>query len=215
MFLAPRAPVPVFPLPGFVLFPGARVPLHIHEPRYRTMIRDAATGERMLAMATLGPGWEDDYHASPAFLPQGCLAAIDALDWRPDDRYDVVLRGVVRVQFTHKMREFPYRAYEVDVQPAAPFDESDPLTMMERAGLLDARERLLPLGPEAWVMPPEVAPDAPFEQLVGTLAQALRSPIERRLEWLALDRLSDRARAVFQHMEMLRGRPARPGPPSA
>lgn len=206
MFLAPRAPVPVFPLPGFVLFPGARVPLHVHESRYRSMVRDAALGERVLAMATLGPGWEQEYHGSPAFLPQGCLAAIDSLDWRPDDRYDLVLRGVVRVRFTRTVREFPYRACEVDVQPAAPFDENDPITVLERTGLLDARERLLPLGPEAWVMPPEVEPDAPFERLVGVIAQSLRAPIERRLEWLAFDRLSDRARAVIQHMALAAGR---------
>lgn len=200
MFLAPRVPVPVFPLPAFVLFPGAQVPLHIHESRYRSMIRDAATGERLVAMATLGPGWEHEYHGSPSFLPQGCLAAIDSLDWRPDDRYDLVLRGVVRVRFTRTVREFPYRACEVDVQPDAPVDEADPLTTLERTGLIDARERLLPLGPEAWVMLPVVPPDAPFERLVGVIAQSLRAPIERRLEWLALDRLSDRARAVRDHM---------------
>jgi peroxiredoxin Q/BCP len=66
---APRRPVPVFPLPGVVLFPGAEMRLHVFELRYRTMVRDALSGERLIALATLSPGWERDYEASPAFHP--------------------------------------------------------------------------------------------------------------------------------------------------
>ena len=205
MFVAPKDPVPVFPLPGFVLFPGAQVPLLVFEARYRAMVRDAAVGERWIAMATLAPGWEEDSMGTPAFLPNGCLGRLESLAWRPDDRYDLVLRGVIRVKFTRTVREYPYRTCEIDVQPTAPCDETDPMTLMERKGLLDARRRLLALGPEAWVLPPEVAEDAPFEQLVGVIGQSLRAPLERRLEWLALDRLTDRARAMRRHMDALAG----------
>src|SRR5262249_45835981 len=33
--------IPVFPLPNVVLFPEVILPLHIFEPRYRQMVRDA------------------------------------------------------------------------------------------------------------------------------------------------------------------------------
>src|SRR3546814_1189347 len=48
----PRLPetVPVFPLPGVLLLPRAQLPLHIFEPRYRAMVRDALAGDSMLAM---------------------------------------------------------------------------------------------------------------------------------------------------------------------
>ncbi len=205
MFIAPTTPVPVFPLPGFVLFPGARVPLHIFEPRYRALVRDAALGDRWVAMATTSPGWEHETLGTPAYLPLGCLGTIDVLEWLPDDRYELVLRGVIRVRFTRTDRDFPYRTSEIDPQPDAPCDETDPMTVLSRTSLLAARQRLLPLGPEAWILPPEVADDAPFERLVGTLAQSLRSPLEQRLEWLAMDRLTDRARGVLQHMQRLSG----------
>ena len=35
---------PVFPLAEVVLFPGAVLPLHIFEPRYREMVSDALEG---------------------------------------------------------------------------------------------------------------------------------------------------------------------------
>src|SRR5262249_29460440 len=45
--------IPVFPLPNVVLFPKVQLPLHIFEPRYREMVRDAMNGERLIGMALL------------------------------------------------------------------------------------------------------------------------------------------------------------------
>ena len=42
--------VPVFPLAGALLFPRAQLPLHIFEPRYRAMVRDALAGDRLIGM---------------------------------------------------------------------------------------------------------------------------------------------------------------------
>jgi Lon protease-like protein len=42
--------IPVFPLAGALLFPRAQLPLHIFEPRYRAMVRDALAGDRLIGM---------------------------------------------------------------------------------------------------------------------------------------------------------------------
>ena len=42
--------VPVFPLAGALLFPRSQLPLHIFEPRYRAMVRDALASDRLIAM---------------------------------------------------------------------------------------------------------------------------------------------------------------------
>ncbi|HUH02980.1 MAG TPA: LON peptidase substrate-binding domain-containing protein [Kofleriaceae bacterium] len=47
--------LPIFPLPDVVLFPGAVLPLHVFEPRYREMISDALDGHRLIAMARIVP----------------------------------------------------------------------------------------------------------------------------------------------------------------
>ena len=48
--MEPNRVIPIFPLP-LVQFPGAVTPLHIFEPRYRQMTRDALADDRSIAMA--------------------------------------------------------------------------------------------------------------------------------------------------------------------
>lgn len=41
--------ISLFPLPTTVLFPQTHLPLHIFEPRYREMVRDALDAHRLIA----------------------------------------------------------------------------------------------------------------------------------------------------------------------
>ncbi|MEK7330415.1 MAG: LON peptidase substrate-binding domain-containing protein, partial [Candidatus Eisenbacteria bacterium] len=138
----PKHPVPVFPLPGVVLFPGAQLPLHVFELRYRTMVREALSGERVIALALLRPGWERDYQGSPEFHPLGCLARIDEVAWLPNDCYNLRLLGLARVRLGRLVREFPYRAARTQVLPQEPLSEDDPLVQLERHALIEAGARL-------------------------------------------------------------------------
>jgi Lon protease-like protein len=47
--------LPIFPLPGAVVLPGAELPLNIFEPRYLNMINDALGGHRMIGMIQPDP----------------------------------------------------------------------------------------------------------------------------------------------------------------
>jgi len=208
---APRRPVPVFPLPGVVLFPGAEMSLHVFELRYRTMVRDALSGERRIALATLAPGWERDYQGSPAFHPLGCIARFEEVSWLPNDCYDLRVRGTLRVQFGSPTREFPYRACPVEALEDAPYTESDPLSQMARASLIEERTRLGPLGLEAWLSPPRFTDDAPLATVVAALATAARLPAEEKLTLLANDDVIERARRLHEALQRL-GRDAPPGP---
>ena len=53
--------LPIFPLPRTVLLPGEVLPLHIFEPRYRDMVRDALGGHRVIGMVQLEPGHEGEF----------------------------------------------------------------------------------------------------------------------------------------------------------
>lgn len=200
---APQRPVPVFPLPGVVLFPGAEMGLHIFELRYRTMVRDALSGERLIALATLATGWEHDYQGSPPFEPLGCVARFEEVEWLPNDHYELRVRGSMRVRFGRVVREFPYRTCAVETMPEAPYSEDDPMTVMARQGLLEERARLAPLGSEVWQSPAVFAPSAPLGAVVGAIATALRLPVPVKLALLEEDRVVERSRLLREHMRRL------------
>jgi Lon protease-like protein len=210
---APKRPVPVFPLPGVVLFPNGEMSLRVFELRYRTMVRDALSSERLIALATLAPGWEQDAQGSPPFHELGCVARFEDVEWLPNDHYDLRVRGTMRVHFGRVVREFPYRACAVEIMPEAPYTETDPLATLARQDLIAERARLGPLGTEAWLAPPVFEPTASLSTVVGTLATAARFPAEEKLVLLAEDNVVERARLLRERLRRMG--PAGPPPPTA
>ena len=88
----------LFPLPNLVLFPHVVQPLHIFEPRYRELMADALAGDRLIALALLRPGWEEDYDQQPPIHPVICLGSIHKEERLPDGRYNLLLQGVSRAR---------------------------------------------------------------------------------------------------------------------
>jgi Lon protease-like protein len=204
--MEPRQPVPVFPLPNVVLFPHAMVPLHVFELRYRTMVRDALSGERLIALALLKPGWERDYHGSPGFHELGCLARFEEVEWRPDDCYDLKILGLSRVRLGAPVREYPYRAVRAAMLPEEPYSEDDAVVRSERHALLGLYRRLTgPPERAAGVAGP--GDDLPFVALVNGVCMTAPLEAEERLALLALDSVVERGHRVCD----LAARRFRPG----
>lgn len=93
----------LFPLPNIVFFPEAMQPLHIFEQRYRQMTADALVGDRLIAMVLPRPGWESDYDRSPALHSVGCLGKIVADQKLEDGRFNILIRGLSRIQIVHEI----------------------------------------------------------------------------------------------------------------
>jgi Lon protease-like protein len=182
--------VPVFPLPGLVLFPHVAIPLRVFEHRYRTMVRDALAADRSIAMALLKPGWEADYAGSPEFHPLLCLARIEGAEWLPDDCYRLQVRGLARAKARRVTREFPYRAVTFETRPQHPFAEDDPLVRMERESLLGHYRRLA----RALERDPAEVNGLGFEALVNVTCTL--APIEPGTKLLLLEEDSVFERAV-------------------
>ena len=104
--------VPLFPLPNVVLFPGVFLPLHIFEPRYRAMTEDALSGDRLIGMVLLKPGYEAEYEGRPAIYPVGCTGLITHAEPLKDGRFNIVLQGLERFRVRE---EDDSRAYRVGV----------------------------------------------------------------------------------------------------
>jgi Lon protease-like protein len=195
--------VPVFPLPGVVLFPHTLLPLHIFELRYRTMVRDALSAERMIALALLKPGWEGEYQGSPDFFPVGCLARFEEVEWLPNDCYNLRVLGLSRVRIERRVREYPYRSARVRVLPQEPYTEDDPLVQIERHATGEVFQRLLAAAAALAGEQPPAAPggDLPYEALVNLMCMSLEAEGPEKLALLELDSVIERGRRVREQVE--------------
>jgi Lon protease-like protein len=124
----------VFPLAGALLFPRALLPLHIFEPRYRALVRDALARDRRIAMIQPREAEVADA-APPALFEVGCIGHIGDVEALEDGRFNIVLTGVARFRV---MRELavatPFRQVEASV---VGFEDDEPaaLAMILRADL--------------------------------------------------------------------------------
>lgn len=98
--------VPVFPLPGVVLLPEQRLPLHIFEPRYRALVRDALEGHAHLVVALLTASPDAP---APEFARTATLGKIIAHQKLPDGRFNILVEGQVRVSLDELPVSTPYR----------------------------------------------------------------------------------------------------------
>ena len=177
------AALPIFPLPNVVLFPGALVPLHIFEPRYREMVRDTLAGHRMLAMAMR---LEDEVAGrTPAVASVVGVGEIVAAEPLADGRFNVLLEGKARARI---VKELPLERSYRRVQAVQLFEES-------RATTED--EEQAPTSPTR-LHESEAALRALVEEVAGRLededALALRQAVSQPLP---LGRLTDRLASVL------------------
>jgi len=136
--------LPLFPLPGALLLPRARLPLHLFEPRYLMMLEDALkTPGRLIGMIQPchAPGRPDG-----ARLQQiGCVGRVTQMSETEDGRYMITLIGISRFRLIEEVEGFtPYRrgrvswdGFERDLGPA----DSDP--GLDRAALMRLLSRYL------------------------------------------------------------------------
>jgi Lon protease-like protein len=119
--------VHLFPLPNVVLFPKVLQPLYIFEPRYRQMTAEALAGDRLIAMALLRPGWEEDFLGRPPIYKIACLGRIVAEEKLEDGRYYLLLRGLSRIRILEEVETGrPYRSARAELLHDDPI--SDPST---------------------------------------------------------------------------------------
>ena len=200
--------IPIFPLPNVVLFPSVCLPLHIFEPRYRQMLADALSGDRIIGMVLQKAGREPG--PAPPVYDVGCAGLITHAERLPDGRSNIVLRGIERFRIVAEVGGRAYRRAEIAALPEA---DSEPI----RDELRRLRTRLDPLlagqfDDARWrrMVPTDMGDDA----LVNTLAQYLDlEPVEKQA-LLEQGDVAGRSRALMDLIEMhaVAARTGRPGP---
>jgi len=97
--------LPLFPLPGVVLFPRALLPLHVFEMRYRAMLADCLASHRCMAMAFVVGAGEDPPRIARV-AGAGLVVQHQAL---VDGRSNILLHGRARVLLEELPFVPPYR----------------------------------------------------------------------------------------------------------
>ncbi len=87
--------LPLFPL-GVVLFPGAALPLHIFEPRYRQLVADCLAADGRFGLLFRDEGQSEELIPAGTV---GCVAEVEHHELLDDGRSNITVRGRERFTF--------------------------------------------------------------------------------------------------------------------
>jgi Lon protease-like protein len=124
----------MFPL-GTVLVPGAVLPLHVFEPRYRTMVERCLDDDTGFGVALIERGSE--VGGGDARFDVACEASIVQAEQSPDGRWAIVTIGTRRLRVIEWLPDDPHPVAEVEEWP----DDEPPDDLPERVER--TRRRLL------------------------------------------------------------------------
>lgn len=187
--------LPVFPLAGALLFPRAQLPLHIFEPRYRAMVRDALAGNRLIGM--IQPRGPDE---PPPLFEIGCIGRIAGADELEDGRFNIVLEGLGRFRIVREAKvDTLYRQVDVARGGFGDSDEAEPLGLAQRAELeREARRYADALGYSvAW----DAVTRLDDEMLVNAIAQVAPFDVGSKQALLEAPDIAERCDLLVQFMQ--------------
>ncbi len=144
--------LPLFPL-EVVLFPGALLPLHIFEARYRRLLADIQEGPGTFGLALPGIA-----HEAPAIGAVGCVAELRGTQPFPDGRANIVVQGGTRFLVTRYLDEAaPYLVAMVesfeDREGTEPSAEQADQLIRALARYLPVRDELAGREPDTTSLP--------------------------------------------------------------
>jgi len=190
--------VPIFPLAGALLFPRAQLPLHIFEPRYQAMVRDALASDKLIGMVQSKDGQEP-----PQLFGTGCLGEIVSSEELPDGRFNIVLEGTERFRIAGEADvTTPYRQVDADLSGFDDDADPEPLASIQRAELeRESRRYADALG---YAVDWEAVSRLDDEMLVNGIAQIAPLDPGSKQALLEASNLSVRADLLVQFMQFQR-----------
>ncbi len=111
--------VALFPLPQVVLFPGALMPLHVFEPRYRAMTRDVLASTRRVCIVQIPEDHDIDDFGQPEVAGIAGIGEVVKCDALPDGRFNVLVEGKARARLAELPFRRPYRKAQLTILPCA------------------------------------------------------------------------------------------------
>ena len=109
--------ISIFPLQGAILFPGLQLPLHIFEPRYKALIKDALARDRLIGMIQPRTTLQNTGAEDGAPLYQvGCLGKIGEFEALNNGQFNLLLEGEARFRVLRELDvTTPFRQIEAEL----------------------------------------------------------------------------------------------------
>jgi Lon protease-like protein len=198
--------IPVFPLGGAILFPGAVLPLNIFEPRYLAMVDAALAGRRLIGMIQPAGLVKETAETSdcPDLAEVGCAGRITGFQETEDGRYLIALTGISRFRVIDEVsQETPYRIARADWTTYADDLATQPrMELPERTRLIEAlRAYLVRNGLNAdW----SAVEDTPVDMLINSLSAGCPFTNPEKQALLESRTLADRCSALITLLMMER-----------
>ncbi len=192
----------LFPLPNLVLFPHVMQPLHIFEPRYRELLAEALTTDRLIVMGRLAPGWEKDYEGRPAVQPIACLSQITTHHKLKNGAFNLLLLGVQRVRLVAELEpRKSFREVHVELcEDVYPDDET--LHRKLRQGLRATLLESLPRLPQAQEQIDQLLDgDLPLGILTDIIAYMLDINLDEKQRLLSEFNVHRRCQRLLAHLK--------------
>ncbi len=190
--------LPLFPLPGAMLFPRWTLSLNIFEPRYLNMIDDAMSGDRLIGMVQTMGGPK----SHPDLASVGCAGRITSYSETEDGRYLIVLSGICRFE-NDEIEEVttPYRQAHAGWLPfAEDLGSPDVTDLPGRSRLVGALKDYVERNEMSadW----SAVEEAPLETLVNALCAGCPFSVPEKQALLEAPGLRDRADTLIALLEM-------------
>lgn len=191
--------LPLFPLQT-VLLPGANLPLHIFEPRYRQLTVDLVTGavpDKRFGVVAIKAPTITEVDKADQLQVLGCSALLRQATRLPDGRYDIITTGERRFRLLDlDTTSAPYLVGTVEWVPDAQVTADDRIaSLAESARIAYRRYCETAWDRDDWTEPDE---DTPLANLAHLLAADCLLPMSDRQDLLAETRPLQRLRMVYR-----------------
>ncbi|GAB5387467.1 MAG: LON peptidase substrate-binding domain-containing protein [Alphaproteobacteria bacterium] len=196
--------LPIFPLSGFLIFPGDETQLNIFEPRYLAMVEDALAGDKMIGM--IQPH-ADDNEGKGRVYDIGCAVTIDEAQSTPDGRLLIWIRGISRfkvVEELESMRGYRrvqtcWKTYPADPELARKAeDPSD--DGVSRDGFVDALDKYADA--KGMELNRDALHAAPLRRVVHAVAMASDLSVAEKQAILEAETLASQTDLIQAMLEM-------------
>ena len=194
--------LPLFPLPGALLFAREILPLNIFEPRYLAMVDEVLAHDRMIGV--IQPLEADAEAPHPQLQSVGCAARLVTFQETTNNRYLISLKGICRFdlqeeaplhQAGFRSARVSYNRFDFDLKP------SGDAGRINRKGLLEVVKKYLDRNnmDANW----EVIRQTPDESLINYLCMVSPFGVRERQALLEAETLVDRTDMMIALAEML------------